>query len=123
MAGASEEPDRPIGELFSHAVDQGGELIRAELAVYRRLALRKVMAARLAVALMLAGVLLAFGSASALMIGLAIGLARFVGPMAGGLLAGLIGFAIAALLVREGLKRLPGITIAEDEEDGEETVG
>lgn len=123
MAGASEKVDRPIGELFGRAFEQGGELIRAELAVYRRLALRKIMAARLAVALMLAGVLLAFGSASALMIGVAIGLARFVGPVAGGVLAGLIGFVVAALLVREGLKRLPSVAIAEDDAGGREATG
>ncbi|AGH50334.1 MULTISPECIES: phage holin family protein [Sphingomonadales] len=114
MAGAK-EPGTSIGELFNRAVDQGGELIRAELAVYRRLAIRRALAARLAVALMLAGVLIALGSASALMIGFAIGLARFIGPVGGGIVAGLAGFLVAGLLVREGLKRLP--TVAPPEED------
>jgi len=119
MAGADKEPDKPIGELFNTLVEQGGELVRAELAVYRRIALRKVFAARAAVAMMLAGILLAFGSASALVIGLAIGLARFVGPVGGGVLAGLIGFLIAGLLFREGLKRLPSITVPEGQEKEE----
>lgn len=119
MAGANRDADRPIGELISQLVEQGGDVVRAEVTVYRRLALRKMFAARVAVALMLAGVLLAFGSAGALVIGLAIGLARFVGPVAGGVIAGLIGFVVAGLLFREGLKRLPSLSPVEDADDGD----
>lgn len=114
MAGV-DEPESTIGELFSQAVDEGGQWVRAELAVYRRLAIRRALAARLAVVLMVAGVLLAFGSASALVIGLAMGLARYIGPVGGGVVAGLTGFAIAGLLIREGMKRLPSITAPDDE--------
>lgn len=120
MTGAREDSDRTIGELFGQLVEQGGDVVRAEVAVYRRLALRKFFAARVAVALMLGGILLAFGSASALVIGLAIGLARFIGPVGGGVLAGLIGFVIAALLFRAGLKRLPSLAPVEDKA-GEES--
>ncbi|ARS27368.1 phage holin family protein [Sphingomonas sp. KC8] len=114
MAGAN-DPDSTIGELFSQAVDEGGQWVRAELAVYRRLAIRRALAARLAVGLMVAGVLLAFGSASALMIGLAIGLARFIGPVGGGIITGTIGLALAGLLIREGIRRLPTIAAPDDE--------
>lgn len=114
MAGANEDFNRPLGELFSQLVEQGGDLVRAEVSVYRRLALRKVVAARMAVALILSGILLAFGSASALLVGLAIGLARFVGPVGGGILAGLIGFILAGLLVRGGLRKLPSLTPVDD---------
>lgn len=115
MAGA-EEPEETIGDLFSRAFQEGGQLVRAELAVYRRLAIRRALAARLAVGMMLAGVLLAFGSAAALIVGLALGLAHFIGPVGGGIVAALIGFAIAALLLRSGFKRLPSIAAPDEEE-------
>ncbi|XHS00471.1 hypothetical protein ACFB49_20690 [Sphingomonas sp. DBB INV C78] len=96
----------PLGELFDQLVQEGKDVARAEVDVYRRKAVGRLMAARLGLALILGGVLIAFAAASAILVGLAIGLAKYIGPVGGGLAAGAIGLLIAALLVKLGANRL-----------------
>lgn len=103
MEGANDS----IGDLFSRLVDQGGEVVRAEFALYRRLAIRRMMAARAAVVLMIGGVLVAFGAVSALLVMLGIALAEYIGPVGGGVVIALLGLVTAGLMMRAGLRRLP----------------
>lgn len=105
MAGAEQE-EVPLGELFDQLVQEGKDVARAEVDFYRRMAVGRLMAARIGLALILTGVLFAFAAASAILVGLAIGLAHYIGPVGGGLVAGAIGLLIAALLVKLGAKRL-----------------
>lgn len=112
MLGANDS----IGDLFSRMVDQGGEVVRAEFALYRRLAIRRAMQARTAVVLLIGGVLVAFGAVSALLVMLAIALADYIGPLGGGVVIALLGLVTAGLMMRSGLRRFPPLTLPETDE-------
>ncbi len=91
----------PLGALFSRLVDDGRDVARAEIAVYKAIAKEKVAKSRVAAAFIAGALLLAIASTVMLLIALGSALARFVGSNAlGALIAGLIGFALAGLLAK-----------------------
>jgi hypothetical protein len=100
------EPKETLGTLFARLIDDGTNLFRAELNLYRQAAFRRVAQARLPVVMIVVAILLAQSSVTTILVGCALGLARWLGPAGGGLVMGLIGFAIAGLLVRTALTRL-----------------
>lgn len=98
--------DVSLGTLFARLVDDATNLFRAELNLYRQAAFRRVAQARLPVIMIVAAVLIAQSSVTTILVGCALGLARWLGPAGGGLVMGLIGLAICGLLVRTALARL-----------------
>jgi len=98
--------DEPISTLFARLVDDGTNLFRAELNLYRQAALRRVAQAKMPVVMIVAAALIAQSSVTVLLVGCALGLARWIGPVGGGLAMAVIGFALCGLLVRIAIKRL-----------------
>jgi hypothetical protein len=97
MAGGGEEEveDQPIGELFGRLIDEGKAYARAELGLARATAEAKAEAAKKPVLLGAASLMLLFAGVIVLCMTLALALATLAGPLAGGLIATLIIFAIA----------------------------
>lgn len=98
-----------IGELFGQLADDGRSLVRAEVDLYKKIALRRAGKASGGLVALVAGGVLLLAALIVAMVGLALGLANYVGPVAGGLIvaaaAGLIGF----VLIRMGLGKMKAL--------------
>lgn len=106
-----EDPaDSSIGDLLNQLVDDGRAFARAEAKLYKEIALYRAGKAKIGVAALAAGGFLAFAGLIAFLVGLVIGLADLIGPVAAGLVvfavAGIVGF----LLVRFGLARMAALS-------------
>ncbi|WP_133175404.1 phage holin family protein [Sphingomonas oleivorans] len=95
--GENEQPEG-LRDLFADAIDSGRTLVRAEIAYYRASALAKVDHARLPLILLVAAVLIIQASLTALFVGLGFALAFRFGPFGGGIVAALLGLALAGIL-------------------------
>lgn len=99
-----------IGDLFGQLVDDGKNLVRAEVDLYKQVALYRAGKAKSGVAALVAGGLLAYAGLIALLVGLVLGLAPLVGPVLGGLIvfavAGIVGF----LLFRYGTSKMASLS-------------
>ena len=94
--GGDEDIDeRPIGELFGRLVDEGKAYARAELGLAKATAEAKADAAKKPALLGAASLLFLIAGVFVLCMTLALALATLVGPLAGGLIASLITFAVA----------------------------
>jgi divalent metal cation (Fe/Co/Zn/Cd) transporter len=98
--------DESLGTLFARLADDGTNLFRAELNLYRQAAFRRFAQARLPVIMIVAAILIAQSSVTTILVGGALGLAHWLGPAGGGLAMGVIGFAISGLLVKLAISRL-----------------
>lgn len=107
--------DETIGSLFSQLIDDGGDLVRAEINLYRQLAYRRALASRMALLLVTSGVAIAFGSVAAMLVGLVLGLAQWIGPVGSGIVVGLSGLLVAALLLYVGSRRFKPFSETPDE--------
>lgn len=101
LGGTSEDT---IGDLFDRLIDDGGDLVRAEIGLYRELAYGRLLASRTALILAACGILLAFGSAAALMVGLMMALARWTGPLGAGVAVAVAGLLAAGLMLRAAMR-------------------
>lgn len=95
--GRAAEPhdEKPIGELFSQLIDESKAYAKAELGLAKATAEAKAEAAKKPILLGAASLVLAFAGVIVLCMTLALALATLVGPLAGGLIAALVIFAIA----------------------------
>lgn len=97
MAEPEGDPsEESIGALFGRLAEEGRAYAKAEIAVYREVARRRVARARAGLIALLAGVLLLVSALTALILGLVLWLAGLIGPL-------LAGLAVAALLVLIGI--------------------
>ncbi len=87
--------DESIGDLFGRLMDDGRTLARAEVNLYKQVALRRVAKARTGIILLAAGAVLGLSALTALIIGCVLALATLIGPLAAG-------FAVAAVLAIAG---------------------
>ena len=94
-SGGDETDERPIGELFGQLIDQGKAYAKAELGLAKATAEAKADAAKKPVLLGAAASLFLIAGVVVLCMTLALALATLVGPLAGGLIASLVTFAIA----------------------------
>lgn len=101
--------DKPIGELFGQLVDDGRELVRAELGLYKKVALYRAGKAKTGAVALVAGGFIAYAGLIAFMVGLVLGLANLVGPVAGGLIVLAVSGLVAFLLVRFGAAKLAAL--------------
>ena len=98
--------DRPIGELVHELIEDGKAYARAEVGLVKAVATAKANALKLPAILFGTAFLLALAGIVALAVGVAMGLATLVGPLAGGLIAFLLFAAIAGGLGWYGVKLL-----------------
>ena len=108
-ASGNNHDDETIGDLFGQLIEDGADLVRAEVNVYRRLALLRLAQARIAIILGVCGLMLVMASIIALLLGLVLGLAKWVGPVGAGVLVTLAALAIGGLLLRFAVVRLGAV--------------
>ena len=97
-SGGANDDEKPIGELFGRLVDDGKAYARAEFNLARATAESRAEAAKKPLALAAAALLFVQAGVVVFGVAIAMGLAPLIGPLAGGLVAALIMFAIAGLL-------------------------
>jgi len=94
----TQEPDRSIGEAIEQLFDNALDYARAELELLRARALAIVQDyVRAAILFAVAG-LFALAGLITLFVGIALGLARWLGPLGGAVVSTLLAAGIAALL-------------------------
>jgi len=107
MASAGLDQDEPpIGELFGRLIDQGKGFARAEVGLARAIATAKAEAVKLPAILLGAALLFAIAGVVVLCMTIALALATLIGPLAGGLVATLVAFGVAALLAWVAVRML-----------------
>ena len=114
-APASKPAEPTIGELFGRLSEEGKAFARAEANLYRAIAMRRVGLAKNGAIALVAALFLVNAALVAFMVGLALQLAKWVGPALGGLIlfviVGLLGYG----LVRYGIGKL-GVLAGDAEE-------
>ena len=95
-----EEPE--IGDLLGRLIDDAETYARAELKVARAVAGAKMEALKRPSLLLATAVFFAQSALTVLAVAVALTLAPFIGPLAGGLIGFLIFGGIAAILIRLG---------------------
>jgi hypothetical protein len=94
--GEDEVEEKPIGELFGKLIDDGKAYARAELGLAKATAEAKANAAKKPALLGAAALLFLIAGVVVLCMTMALALATLVGPLAGGLIAALVTFGVAA---------------------------
>lgn len=102
--------DSSIGELVHKLVDDGRTLVGAEVNLYKQIALYRAGKARNGIIALVAGGLLAFAALIAFMVGLVMGLADLIGPVAGGFVVLAVTGIIAFLLFRFGAGKMAALS-------------
>lgn len=102
-------PDNSIGGLFHQLVDDGKSFARAELNLYKQIAIYRASKARNGAIALIAAVVLVNAALIAFLVGLVMGLAPLVGPVAGGLIVLAVTALAGYLLVRYGMSRLAAL--------------
>ena len=96
MDGPAGDPrEESIGDLFGRLIDDGKSYAKAEIDLYRQIALHRAGRARTGLIALAAGAVLLFSSLTALILGLVLGLSLWIGPW-------LAGLAVALLLALTG---------------------
>jgi hypothetical protein len=116
LDGPAEDPrDESIGDLFGRLIDDGRSYAKAEIDLYRQIALHRAGRARTGLVALIAGAVLLLSSLTALILGLVLGLAELIGPLLAGLaIAALLALA-GYVLIRFGLKGLRALAGEEGE--------
>jgi hypothetical protein len=108
-APASRPAEPTIGELFGRLADEGKAFARAEANLYRAIAARRVSLAKNGAIALAATLFLVNAALIALMVGLALQLAKWVGPALGGLIVFVVVGALGYILVRYGVGKLTAL--------------
>src|SRR3954467_4183712 len=95
-----------IGELFGRLAEDAKAFARAEAGLYRAIAVRRAGLARNGAIALVVALLLVNAALVALLVGLAMQLAAWVGPALGGLIVFLVSAVIGFALVRYGAGKL-----------------
>lgn len=99
-------PERPVGELVLELIEEGKEYARAEVGLYKAIAIAKGKALALPLGLFVAALLIGLTALTALAVGVVVALATLIGPLAAGFVGMLIFAAVAGLLAWYGYSRL-----------------
>jgi hypothetical protein len=105
-APADDPREESIGDLFGRLADDGRAYARAEIELYRQIALHRAGRARAGLIALVAGGILLLSSLTALILGLVLWLAALIGPLLAGLAIAALLTLTGYLLVRFGLVRL-----------------
>jgi hypothetical protein len=106
MGDADEPEDLPLGTLLGQLVVDAQTVARAEMEVVRQTVLYKLAAAQQALISLAIALVLALGAATTLLIGLAMGLAQWIGMLLATLVVTAVALGGAALLARWAARRL-----------------
>ncbi len=106
-----------LGEMFARLIDDAGNVVRAEMNVYRQSALHRVGLARGGVIKLAIGFGLFLGALLCLMIGVLMELAAVVGPLAAGAILAVGGGVLGLLLASWGQRELAAVIDADDDDD------
>ncbi|PWG01252.1 hypothetical protein DF286_14070 [Sphingosinicella humi] len=111
LHGRIERPDDDsLGDLIQQLVEDGRNVAAAEVRLYKQIALYRIGKARTGAIALAAGGFLAFAGLIAALVGLVMGLAVLIGPVAAGLVVLAATGAIAFLLVRFGLGKMAALS-------------
>lgn len=102
--------DPSIGDLFHQLVDDGRTLVGAEVNLYKQVALYRAGKAKGGIVAMVAGGLLAYAGLIAALVGLVLGLADLIGPVAAGLVVLAVSGLVAFLLLRWGAGKMSALS-------------
>ena len=109
--------DEAIGDLFGRLIDDGRSLARAEVNLYKQVALRRVARARTGLILLAAGAVLGLSALTALVVGSVLALATLVGPLAGGLIVAAVLALAGYFLAMSGIGGLQALSGDEEERE------
>jgi hypothetical protein len=98
--------ERPVGELVHQLIEEGRAYARAEIDLIKAIAAAKGKALALPAALFGIAFICALAGVTALAVGVVIALAKFIGPLAAGLVGLLLFAGIAGGLGWYGYERL-----------------
>jgi hypothetical protein len=116
LAEQQEDPgEASIGELFHQLVEEGREVARTEINLYRQIALYRAQKAKLGAVALAAGAVLLLSALIVLLIMFAIGLAVYIGPFGAGLLVAGATALAGGLLLRFGATRV-SVVVGDQEE-------
>jgi len=104
-----------IADLVGRLIDDGRDVARAEVNLYKQIALRRSAKAKSGLVLLVAAGILAWFAGLALTFGLVLALATLIGPLASGLVFAIVMGAVAYVLLRKGLAGMKAL--AGDEEE------
>ena len=107
--------DASIGDLFHQLVDDGRSLIGAEANVYKQIARYRVGKAKNGIAALVAALFLMNAALVAFFVGLVLGLAHLIGPVAAGIAVLAATGVLGYFLVRYGAGKLAALGGDEEE--------
>ena len=111
MHGRVENPDdNSIGDLIQQLVDEGRSVASAEANLYKQIALYRIGKARTSAIALAAGGFLAFAGLIAALVGMVMGLAVLIGPVAAGLVVLAVTGLIGVILVRFGIGKMAALS-------------
>jgi hypothetical protein len=106
---ASIPPEPSIGDLFGRLADDGKAYVRAEAGVYKAIATRRIGNAKSGVVALVAAFLLLNAALITLLVCFALGLVPIMGPVLAGLLVFAVVAVISFVLVRFGAARMQAL--------------
>ena len=106
---ASKPPEPSIGDLFGRLADESKTYVRAEAEVYKAVATRRIGNAKSGVIALVAAVFLLNAALVTLLVSFALGLVPFMGPVLAGLLVFAVVAVISLFLVRFGAARMKAL--------------
>lgn len=107
--------DESISELVSRAIDEARDVARAEVDLYRQIALRRSAKAKSGLVQLVAAGILAWFAGLALTFGIVLALATLIGPLAAGLALAVLMGAAAFFLLQKGLAGMKALSGDEEE--------
>jgi hypothetical protein len=119
LANQLDDPPEPtIAELVHQLVEDATAFVRAEVNLYKTIALHHLAQVKVGAAAIAAGGLLLLGALIVLLVMIAQGLAVHIGPVAAGIVVAIVTSAAGYLLIRTGAARLAAL----GEDDNEQQV-
>jgi uncharacterized membrane protein len=115
-APAGDPRDESIGDLFGRLIDDSKAYARAEVSLYREIAVHRAGRARSGLVLLGAGAALLLAALIALTLGALLGLAALTGPLLAGLVVAAALALAGYLLIRSGVTGLQALGGSEEEE-------
>lgn len=116
-APARNPQEESIGDLFGQLIDDGRAVARAEVDLYKKIALRRAGRAKTGLVALVAGAILLCSALTAIIFGLVLGLALHIGPVAAGLVVAAVLGVAGYLLVRSGLHGVQALSGDEEERE------
>src|SRR3954469_228001 len=108
-APAGRTGESSIGELFGRLAEDGRSFVEAEIGLYKKVAVRRAGLARNGAIALVAALFLVNAALVALLVGLALQLAIWVGPALGGMIVFVAAATIGFALVRYGAGKLTAL--------------